>query len=536
MKLNRLFLKAGDRAGKRAACSFTVKADDITELENKGTTVDPAFDIPDGTSTVSVAFKPGVVAFWGGVFTLSVAADGSLTVAPPSSPDDEDLRNRVALLTMPAAMTTPIGDGRATLAVVKVSQFRDRTEHVRALLKKPPTRRCIWHPELRDPDPPHKMGVFRMDNVDEVKTHTDFYGKWAPDDWKLPGVPKASVLDVDAPLTAGNALNFLPAGDSSPLDSDCVVLERAGPGMSPRYFAVAWPGSIAPKADADSTPFLLYIRQILEGNKYDLQGKYINSPGCKEGGQLEPYPDNFDYADGMFESLHFASTSLRFPDSKGVPYQAREAGADVVSVIPCNSYTMASGFKDLSDPQQTETVLQEVQAYMFWKAGVATPPKSIGKTAVAAFSSGNFILNNWLKDPDKRTSHFFSSIVSAVYFLEPLRNAKKDGKWVDVLDGFVTSALEWSKKNADKRIRVYMQWQWPALQKLIDAPLHAPPHFDDSSDGRRTVAVIPNAAWIKAFTAAGRRPPLDWTVIHHAIAGTMLTHALSPHDPAGRDI
>lgn len=531
--MNRLSLAAANRDGNPAPCTFTAKADDITDLPTNDPT-DPQFDIPDATTSVSVTFKPswrGPVV-WGGTFSLSVAADGSLSVAAPSSPDDEDFRNRVELRTM----TAPMANARVTLAVVKVSQFRDRTEHVRELLKTPPTRRCIWHKELRDPDPPHKVGIFRMEDVDEVKTHTAFYGTWPPQDWKLYGAPDAGFLDVDAPLTADKALNFLVSGqDSSALDIDCVVLERAGVGMSPRYFAVAWPGSVARKEGANPTGFLLFIRQLLEGNGYDLQGLYVNSPGCTEAGQLKPYPENFDYADSMFASLHYARIPLRFPDSKGVPYQVNEAGADVVSVIPCNSFPNKTGFSDLNDPQDIETILREVQAFMFWKAGVAVPPKSIGKTAIAAFSSGNFILNNWLKDPAKRKSNFFSKIVSAVYFLDPLRNTK-DG--IDVLGPFISSAIAWATdpQNQDKRVRVYMQWTWPALQKLIDKSLGAAPYFVDSSDGRRTVAVVTSGAWTKAFQAAGRRPPIDWTVIHHAIAGTMLTHALSPHDPAGRDI
>ena len=277
--------------------------------------------------------------------------------------------------------------------------------------------------------------------------------------------------------------------------------------MSPRYFAVAWPRSVARKAGANPTAFLLFIRQLLEGNGYDLQGLYVTSAGCREAGQLGPYPENFDYADSMFESLHYASIPLRFPDSKGVPYQANEAGADVVSVIPCNSFTNKAGFSDLNDPQEIETILREVQAFMFWKAGVAAPPKSIGKTAIAAFSSGNFILNNWLKDPAKRKSNFFSKIVSAVYFLDPLRNALKDGQSVDVLNEFIVSANDWATENPpDKRIRVYMQWTWPSLQKLIDKPLGTAPYFADSSDGLRTVAVVTSQAWTKAFQAAGRPP------------------------------
>ena len=57
MSLNRLFLKASDRDGKPARCTFTAKKDDVSELATNDP-ADPAFDIPDGTSTVRVTFKP----------------------------------------------------------------------------------------------------------------------------------------------------------------------------------------------------------------------------------------------------------------------------------------------------------------------------------------------------------------------------------------------------------------------------------------------------------------------------------------------
>ena len=534
MSPNILSLAATNRDGNPTPFTFTAKKDDdFSELPTKDPT-DPLFEIPDNATSVRVTFKPtwSSPIVWGGAFSLSVAANGSLSVAAPSSADDEDFRNRVELRTMPAL------SGRLTLAVVKVSQFRDRTAHILDLLKTPPDKRCIWHAKEIDPNPPHKRGVFKMDAVDEVTKHTGVYGAWPPHDWNLYGVAAAGFLDVDAPLTADKALNFLPSlQDSSALDIDCVVLERAGVRMEPAYFAVAWPRSVT--RNAKPAAFLLFIRQLLEGNHYDQHGLYVNSPGCLPAvGQLGPYPENFDYADSMFESLHYASVPLRFPDSKGVPYQANEAGADVVSVIPCNGFTIKAGFSDLDDPKDIETILREVQAFMFWKAGVAAPPKSIGKTAIAAFSSGNFILNNWLKDPAKRKSNFFSKIVSAVYFLDPLRNAVIDGKSVDVLNEFIRSANDWATENPpDKRVRVYMQWTWPSLQNLIvDKPLGTAPYFVDASEGRRTVAVVTSQAWTKALQAAGWRPPIDWTVIHHAIAGTMLTHALSPHGPAGRDV
>jgi hypothetical protein len=106
-----------------------------------------------------------------------------------------------------------------------------------------------------------------------------------------------------------------------------------------------------------------------------------------------------------------------------------------------------------------------------------------------------------------------------------MRSYVWDGKTVPVLDEFVASALKWAAEGADKRIRLYMQFPWPSLKQLLDKPLPAAPYVVNSSDNRRTVSVVTNETWSKAF---GR--PIPWVFIHHAIAATMLTHALAQGD------
>jgi hypothetical protein len=368
--------------------------------------------------------------------------------------------------------------------------------------------------------------------------------EWPPKDWDLDGVPHVDFLDVVNPLKSG-ALNFAPAPPllGTVLDVESVVLERAGKFQVPKYFAVTWPQAIAPDATAVPTPFLLFIRQF---NRYN----YAKT-GFFLGGELDrkPYPNNFDYADtGMFESLHYAGPTpnnpappvrarspLWFPSPKGVPYQAARAGANVVCVFPCNKFAMNDKDPEygvLNDPEETERILLELQAFMFWNASVESTPKSIGKTAVATFSAGNFFLNNWLKDATKRNGHFMSSVVRAVYFFEPVATYPdpKTRTTVQFLDGLVDSALAWAGQNSDKRIRLYVQYPWPSLQKLVDTRLPSPPFFaKPSGNNQRTVAVIPNATWTKTV---GRAPsqPLEWKHVHHLVAATMLTHALAQGD------
>src|SRR5262249_46465456 len=145
-----------------------------------------------------------------------------------------------------------------------------------------------------------------------------------------------------------------------------------------------WPKAITPQENATPTPFFVFIRQGNKGNRYDEDGLFV-------GGELGPYPNNFDYADtGLFESLHYAQSQddparfgpLWFPGPKGVPYQVAKSGANVVTVIPCNSFEKEYGV--LNQTEETGKILRELQVFMFWRAGVQNLPASIGATAIAA--------------------------------------------------------------------------------------------------------------------------------------------------------
>ncbi|MEO7190182.1 MAG: hypothetical protein ABI051_03930 [Vicinamibacterales bacterium] len=489
---HKLSLLAVDRTGQKAVCTFKAVADGIALATNDER--EPVFVIPAGTSTVDVTVKPSRPIFWEETFSVTVGTGGSLTVAAPAFQ---------ARVQMTVAATPAV---RFTLAIFKVSQFRDRTDHAVELLSHTPTKRSFLN---------MTTGIYEDKDVDELKSHKATYGAWPPEDWELEDMPAAHFLDAVNPLKSG-ALNFTQVPPLQ-INVDSVVLERAGVRMVPRYFAVTWPQDIAPREGAAPTPFLFYFRQANKYNLYKERGVFV-------GTGLAPYPENFDYADsGMFESLHYARSPLFNPGSKGVPYQVAKAGANVVTVIPCNSYE--ENFGDLADPEDAETVLLELQAFMFWRGRVATPPASVGKTAIAAFSSGNFFLNNWLKDATKRNGRFLSKVVTAVYFLEPMRRYELNGKRVEVLDEIIASALQWAAGGVDKRIRLYMQFTWPSLKKLMDKPLPDPPFFATSADRRRTVSVVTNSTWAKAF-----RRPIKWVVVHHAVAATMLTHALAQKD------
>lgn len=472
-----LLANASNWAGLAVPCRFAATADG-TPLSTIDVTA-PNFPVPVGTTVVTVTATPKVALYWPTTITLTIAPGGSM--AP-----DADSKGRVKLVAVGAS------DVSVAFANIQVSRFKDVTLDVLDVLKHPPTKR------LNQP-------------VTEAADNQSRYGTWPPLDWGLPPVPHVHFLDPANPVTAG-AVNF--AKDPSlKVEADSVVLKLAGVN-TPQWFAVVWPKAIAPKADAAPTPIFLFIRQ----------GAGQNVPaGYFSGGQLAAYPNNFDYANiGLFQNLHYSSFSpLILWGPKGVPYQVAKAGADVVTVIPCNSYGPEFGV--LGKTEETGKILEELQAFMFWRAGVQVPPLSIGKTAIAAFSSGNRYLNKWLKDGTNRAGTFLSNTVSAVYFIDPPTSK---------INGFITTALTWAGgADRDKRIRLYSRVLTESHQKLLGKKPPAEPYALNSADNRRSASVVSLSSWEKAFKAAfGGNPSFNWQHAHHTVCATMLTHALAQGD------
>jgi hypothetical protein len=177
----------------------------------------------------------------------------------------------------------------------------------------------------------------------------------------------------------------------------------------------------------------------------------------------------------------------------------------------------------LNDTEETGKILQELQAFMFWRAAVAVPPKSVGKTAIAAFSSGNYYLKNWLSSPANRQGSFLSNTVSAVYFLDPPS---------DVVDPCIAAALLWAgSADRDKRIRLYTRLPQSSHAKLLGSTPPAEPYALNSADNRRSASVVTVSSWTRTFAKVfATTPSLDWQYAHHVIAATMLTHALAQGD------
>jgi hypothetical protein len=179
---------------------------------------------------------------------------------------------------------------------------------------------------------------------------------------------------------------------------------------------------------------------------------------------------------------------------------------------------------------------------MFWRAGIHTPPASLGNTAIAAFSSTTSydFLPKWLVDPKNRTSSFFKNTVRAIYLLDPPE-----------VNRSVTAALAWARwAGSDKRIRLYSRklekdnFRTLLGLKAHDPALPVPPFVQNSPDNRRTVVSLStpsppgsprpcddSVVWTKTFkNILGVKVDLAWWDAHHFIPATMLTHALAQGD------
>jgi hypothetical protein len=514
---NFLVAVASHWAGNEVACRFNALADNTPLATDDDT--QPFYEIPNGTSEIKLTVTPTVSDYWETNVTLSVSSSGVISVKDNSS----------AFVRLRTAVANA---SRGTVVLVKVSRFKDvttaatATPNVLDQLKNPPVRRRK-----------KISGTWVMQNVNEVANHEKAYGVWPPGDWKLQPVPDAHFLDANTPLsnagTKAGTLNFAKA-PSLNIDVDNIVLRIAGR-KAPELFNVTWPKAIAPQENADPTRFLVYCRQTNQGNKYDEIGLFV-------GGDLDkqPYPFNFDYADsGLFESLHYGSAppgsgSLSDPFSgpffwsgaKGVPYQVAKSGAQLVTVMPCGKFGPEYGV--LKDTEQMAKTLQEIQAFMFWRAGIANPPTAIGNTALASFSSANREVRKWLENETNLKGNFLLNTLKAVYFLDPP---------ADVVGKCIAAALKWAEKAGDARIRLYSQYRMDEQKKLLGLKpadeLPVAPYIASALQNKRTATALPINTWSATFEGlfgGPRKPAFVWDDIHHIIPATMLTHALAQGD------
>ncbi len=505
---NILVLAAGNWKRVSISATFAVKTNNV---QIRAMPRYPQFfEIPTGTFSLEITAEPIKPAmYWGRTVSLAVAPNGTISATPAVSPF-------VGIL----AVNAPLQE--FTLINCKLSRFREVSAEFRNLLVNPPTSRTI---------PKQKGRPASTVQDDELAALRLQYGSWPPASWSVPRLTTASFLDTSAPVD-GNALPF-PA--PTPVDPkvDIAILELKG-ANSPQIYGVTWPQAIAPKPNATAPSYLLYLRQTSAQN--------ATEDGMFEGTAFKPdeaYPRNFDYAERcLYESMHYGQTPLMRPvpggklafalRPKGVPYQIAKAGVNVVTVYPVARVDFE--YSDLNVTDRIEGILEEVQAFMFWSAGVPDPPAKIGKTAISAFSSStNHVLQYWLTTANIN-GNFLKNVVTALYIFD----APNPGKLMPL-------ALAWaSVAGSKKRIRLYgrgVEKPNPEVSKFHNNMIGwtgpgnpAVPFIKTTPDNKHTIALLPASAWQVAFRNRGMTEGVGEWDAHHLIPAAMLTHAISMGD------
>jgi hypothetical protein len=465
-----------DWKGNAIECDYALSVDDAGVPAVNIDPAAPEWSLPMSAQSVTIVATPSVQTFWPTTVTFSVGADGRLKPDADSAP-------WVTIVDVAVPGTV------VTKASIVVSRFKDVSPEVIAESDKVPTTRQ------------GKPATVRKD-------YEDRYGTWPPTDLDLVDRPAVNFLDLPVPV---HGVSFSP-DTTVHVKAENVVLQLAGV-VAPKLWGVSWPESVERKDGADATSFLVFLRQ---GN-----AQYIGSFFAGDG--QSAYPINFDYVTfGYFDDMAYPDPDVfNQPGSKGVPYQAVKAGANVVTVHPVNS--LNEDFGVIESTKQLGRILLELQQFMFRTSGIAKPPTTLGKAALASFSSGTHILARMLARSDNLAESFLGSDVNAVYFLDAPQWSVTD---------CVTAALAWAgPPESDRRVRFYTQSLWDPLKKLFPGALPTPPFIKSST--LRTLGYIPTPSWVPIVkTEINVTLPADqvWQYAHHAIAATMLSHALSQGD------
>jgi hypothetical protein len=481
--VNVIGVRARDITGAGVACTSTVLADE----QPVGADALQLYALPDGTTAITVVVTPKMSSFWPTTITATIGGDGEVV------PD-------AASAVLVAVTTVGVSGARLSTLAVEVSRFMDVTDVALALLDDVPTERIVNVPPPTRIVPGNERGYFDA-----------IYAGWPPKAWDT--VPQTGVnyIDAENPVV-DNVLNF--HVDDDVVDNENVVLRLAGVD-SPQLFTVSWPRSMTPTDTSGPTPILVYMRPGV--------GQEVPY-GNYQAANLPPYPFNYDYVEfAQFQFLSYAGDPLsRDPSPKGLPYQVAKSGRSVVTVIPCNRVDFEFG--KLLDSRAAQVMLEEIQAFMFRRAGVSTLPESIGHVALGAFSSGNLWLTQILATPANRASTFLQDHVTAVFFFDPPS---------DAVDACVAAALSWSGSNPTRHIRLYSAGLHPGHAKLLGATPPDGLFIAESVDGRNTAAVLSIDSWSRTFVAMLGRPlrhPVLWGDVHQLIPSTMLTHAMAQFD------
>jgi hypothetical protein len=333
-----------------------------------------------------------------------------------------------------------------------------------------------------------------------------------------------NTVDADTPLT-GSTLNVTKL-EVDPNATDSVVLELANV-EAPQLIAVHWPSGIAPSAESEATPFLIYFHPRLGQNAaYYSAGQY---PFGKE----YLFSGLWAYLDYRYDPLVDVQETRKGPWYKGLPYQISHGGKDVVLVLPLPRLARdlpparqqpANEVGVFLDAEQVHQVLLEIQAFFFRRAGIYDKALlGVSRAAMAGFSAGTIFIQAFLGTSRNLRNAFCLNVLKEVYFFDPT---------LGVLG--VPQATSWARTGQDdKVVRLYTSSPAPGARALLRQA--DPDDPTESSDGRRSAIVLGQDVWRRAVAAAadgdgGGGDELSRLVtgqaVHQLISATMLGHAI----------
>jgi len=459
-----------------------------------------------------------------GVITLNVGDSLALS-AHPTSGQHWDVSGTFQLQGIgqlapvnnpPAEFAPPFVVASATdsliLLAVHLSRLRDITARALTTLATVPSIRTIDVPSIWPPPP------------SVANTPPPWITSW--------DCPELDGLNyINNPAVTGQSLQII--NENKTPAATNVVLQLFGDpaqqGEGGQAIAVSWPDAVPRSDSTGATPFLLYFHPSAGQNV--INGYYVNPqiPGA--------YPFNFDYIFyGLWAFMNYGGAQNLTQDpltgdhfKKGLPYQMEAAGKYAVIVLPCNRVGPGSDgspgeigrFQSAASAQE---ILLDIQRFMFRRAvpGVYNTP-GLGRTALAAFSSGVGMMTNFLSNRDNQAHPFYQYTLGELYMFDG-GNAARVAAWIG-------QAIKWANTDPSKVIRAYSQVPEPGSMARLISPASVPggtPWL--VTTGMRTAALLPATGWNSAATAAGGSNVATGTGAfddtHQLIPAMMLTDAL----------
>lgn len=339
------------------------------------------------------------------------------------------------------------------------------------------------------------------------------YDIWPPTAWLGPAPAFYGVISPDV-VVNGN-VTFIP--ETRAAATEVTLLQRKGAGVVPELFAVGWPAALPRTAAAGATPFLVFFTHQLNQNVSQFK-------------HLDHYPDSWDYLHlAIYQYLNYARNPLDVDRHgqawRGLCYQLSISQKAVALVLPVGNAKKPEGeVGDCLDAAKLEDLLLEIQAFFFKRAGLFRPPvASLGRAAMASFSSGNNEVTMFLASSRNASHRFYLNTLREVYSLDNPR---------DFAAGWAGAAQSWAARGKEpdqKIIRIYgthAPAYVPIHQALLGVAAPAAPYVSSSPNGTRTVTVLPEASWQAALFKPQIDPHALAGYVHELCCATLLTDAL----------